>query len=80
MGNSLLEEIDNVEPIHRSSTVGTRLAITDAFRSSQGALVLAGSLQAGTIRVGQRLLLLPSRETVVVKSLQRYELSSTRQC
>jgi elongation factor 1 alpha-like protein len=73
-GLSLLEEIDNVVPLHRSSTVGTRLAISDAFRhtatSALGALALTGTLQAGTLEVGQRLLLLPAQETVVVRSLQ----------
>lgn len=71
-GRSLLEEIDRVEPLHRASTVGTRLAVSDAFRqsvASMGTLALSGTLQAGTLSLGQRLLLLPSQEIVTVKSL-----------
>lgn len=72
-GNSLLEEIDAVEPVHRASTVGTRFAASDVFKPATGALgtlTLAGTVQAGTITLGERLLLLPSQSEVVVKALQ----------
>ena len=77
-GRSLLEEIDEVTPTPRPSTVGTRLAVVDAFRpgvggggggGGGGALTVTGTLQAGTLRAGQSLLLLPAREVVVAKAL-----------
>ena len=67
-GRALLDEIDAIEPAARPSVVGTRLAVADAFRTG-GSLTLIGTVQAGTVEIGQRLLLLPAREVIVVKSL-----------
>ena len=67
-GKSLLDEIDEVEPARRASTVGTRLAVVDSYRTGS-TVRMSGTLQAGTIQIGQKLLLLPARESVLVKSL-----------
>jgi elongation factor 1 alpha-like protein len=71
-GRSLLEEIDAAEGTSQSpSAVGTRLIVADAFRSPlTGGITIAGTLQAGTLRASDRLLLLPARELVQVKALQ----------
>ena len=69
-GPSLLEAIDETGPLRRTSGVGTRLAVHDCFRGDFGGqLMLTGTLQAGTLSAGMKLLLLPAREQCIVKSL-----------
>lgn len=78
-GRSLLEEIDQYEASARQPPVGTRLCVNDVFRSaSLGGLSVSGTLQAGTLLVGQRLLVLPGREPVTIKGLQSRGASARR--
>jgi elongation factor 1 alpha-like protein len=67
-GGSLLEELDAIEPAARDSRVGTRLCLAHVARSGS-TLTVGGTLQAGAVRAGQPLLLLPAREAVTVRSV-----------
>jgi len=72
----LLDALDTLEAPARPPGVGTRLCVNDAFRStdagaaSLGAFTLRGTLQAGEMARGARLLLLPAAEQVTVKTLR----------
>ncbi|KAL1498509.1 hypothetical protein AB1Y20_013832 [Prymnesium parvum] len=66
-GGSLLEEIDRLHPAARTSAVGCRVVVNDVS-SSAGGLVVVGTLQSGTLRQGQKMLL-PGHEVVTLKTL-----------
>lgn len=67
-GLSLIDEIDACAPAARPSGVGTRLAVSDTYKGV-GGFVVVGTLHAGTLAPGAKLLLLPAREVVTVKHL-----------
>ena len=66
---SLMEAIDAVAPCPRTSRVGTRMCVSEVARSGSSVGV-SGTLQAGTLAPGQKLLLTPSREVAIVKSVR----------
>ena len=69
-GRSLLDEIDSLAPTPREAVVGTRLCVHDTFQGSHlGPVAVSGTLQAGTLRAGQKLLLLPGCELLTAKAL-----------
>ena len=69
-GRSLLDEIDCLAPTPREAVVGTRLCVHDTFQGSHlGPVAVSGTLQAGTLRAGQKLLLLPGCELLTAKAL-----------
>ena len=70
-GRTLLEEIDALEPAdRRESKGGAQLCVNDVYRSLMlGPATVSGTLQAGTLSVGQPLMLLPGGGTHTVKAL-----------
>ena len=71
-GRSLLEEMERVPPAARQSTVGARLCISEVRLGGGGGsgLSVSGTVLAGMIDVGDRLLLMPARELVTVRGLR----------
>lgn len=75
-GPSLVEALEALAPPAKSSAVGARLCVSDAFRAADagsaafGAFAISGKMQSGRVTCGETLMLMPSAEAVTVKSLR----------
>lgn len=69
-GASLLDNINKLKPQERSIDKPLRFCISDVFKSAQIAgISIAGKVEAGTVKTGDKVLLVPSNETGQVKSI-----------
>lgn len=70
-GPTLVEELDNSEPIARALTKPLRLTIGDIFRGGvQNPLSISGRLEAGSLQTGDALLAQPAGEKCFIRSLE----------
>ncbi len=69
-GNTLIEELENSEPLARALDKPLRMTISEVFRSAQSPVTISGRLDAGSIQTGDALLVQPSGEKAYVKSLE----------
>jgi elongation factor 1 alpha-like protein len=70
-GPTLVEELDNSEPVHRALTKPLRLTIADVFRGGiQNPLSISGRIEAGSLQNGDALLIQPSSQKCFIKSLE----------
>ena len=70
-GQTLVEELDNSEPSTHALDKALRMTISDIFRDSvQNPLSVSGRLDAGTIQVGEQVVIVPSGEKAQIRSLQ----------
>ncbi|KAK0707503.1 P-loop containing nucleoside triphosphate hydrolase protein [Lasiosphaeris hirsuta] len=68
-GATLLEELDNSEPNKRALAKPFRMTISEVFRSQQNPLSISGRIDAGSMQMGDAILVQPSGEKAYVKSL-----------
>jgi elongation factor 1 alpha-like protein len=70
-GPTLVEELDNSEPISRALDKPLRLTIGDIFRGGvQNPLSVSGRIEAGSLQSGDALIAAPSSQKCFVKSLE----------
>jgi elongation factor 1 alpha-like protein len=70
-GQTIVEELDNSEPVARALTKPLRLTIGDIFRGGvQNPLSISGRIEAGSLQVGDALVALPSNEKCFIKALE----------
>lgn len=69
-GGTLIEELEKSEPLARALDKPLRLPVAEAFRSSAGAVTVSGRIEAGSLQVGDALLVQPAGEKVHVKQLE----------
>jgi elongation factor 1 alpha-like protein len=69
-GDTLVEELENSEPSARALAKPLRMTIAEIFRSAQNPLSIAGRLDAGSLQMGDAILVQPSGEKAYIKSLQ----------
>jgi elongation factor 1 alpha-like protein len=70
-GPTLVEELDNSEPISRALDKPLRMTIGDIFRGGvQNPLSISGRIEAGSLQSGDALIAAPSYQKCYVKSLE----------
>ncbi|EXJ69369.1 elongation factor 1-alpha [Cladophialophora psammophila CBS 110553] len=70
-GPTLVEELDKAEPSTHALDKPLRMNINDVFRGGvQNPLSVSGRLDAGTIQVGEQVVIMPSGEKAQIRSLQ----------
>ncbi|CAD6449361.1 8c653c68-7b3a-4870-b09b-57c95e3f3990 [Sclerotinia trifoliorum] len=70
-GPTLVEELDNSEPVARALNKPLRLTIGDVFRGGvQNPLSISGRIEAGSLQVGDPVLAQPSNQKCFVKGLE----------
>ncbi|KAL2069407.1 hypothetical protein VTL71DRAFT_14086 [Oculimacula yallundae] len=70
-GGTLVEELDNSEPVARALTKPLRLTIGDIFRGGvQNPLSISGRIEAGSLQTGDALLAQPSSQKCFIKALE----------
>ncbi|PAN40771.1 hypothetical protein PAHAL_7G338600 [Panicum hallii] len=71
-GNCLLESIDSLPPPHRDVSRPLRLPICDVIASiTLGQVAVCGKVEAGGIRTGSKVLVMPSGDLATVKTIER---------
>lgn len=70
-GPTLVEELDNSEPVSRALDKPLRLTIGDIFRGGvQNPLSVSGRIEAGSLQSGDVLIAVPSSQKCFVKALE----------
>jgi elongation factor 1 alpha-like protein len=70
-GPTLVDELDNSEPISRALDKPLRMTIGDIFRGGvQNPLSVSGRIEAGSLQAGDALIAAPSSQKCFVKSLE----------
>ncbi len=69
-GPTLIEELENAEPLARALGKPLRITISEVYKTPQSALTISGRIDAGSLQTGDALLVQPSGEKAYVKSLQ----------
>ncbi|KAL1836617.1 hypothetical protein VTJ49DRAFT_4878 [Mycothermus thermophilus] len=68
-GPTLLEELEKSEPSGRALTNPLRMTASEVYRTMQSPVTVSGRIDAGSLQVGDALLVQPSGEKAYVKSL-----------
>lgn len=70
-GPTLVEELDNSEPISRALTKPLRLTISDVFRGGiQNPVSIGGRIESGSLQTGDALLVQPASQKCFIKALE----------
>ena len=70
-GLTLIEELENSEPVARALDKPLRLTIGDIFRGGiQNALSISGRIESGSLQMGDALLIQPASQKAFVKSIE----------
>ncbi|KAI0113296.1 P-loop containing nucleoside triphosphate hydrolase protein [Daldinia grandis] len=69
-GKTLVEELESSEPMARALDKPLRLTISEVYRTAQSPLTISGRIDAGSVQVGDALIVQPSGEKAYVKSLE----------
>ncbi|PPR98934.1 hypothetical protein GOBAR_AA21745 [Gossypium barbadense] len=70
-GPYLLDAIDSFQPSSRDFSKPLLMPICDVIKSSQGQVSACGKLEAGAVRSGSKVLVMPSADIAIVRSLER---------
>ena len=69
-GPTLMEEIDRFEPPTRLLDKPLRMRVTDFFKGgigSSGGVSVAGQIEAGSVQIGEQVMVVPGNETGYIK-------------
>jgi elongation factor 1 alpha-like protein len=70
-GKTLVDELDTSEPINHALEKPLRMTIADIFEeSTQNPISISGRIEAGSLQVGDQLVIMPSGEKAFVRSIQ----------
>ncbi|KAK4134952.1 hypothetical protein BT67DRAFT_420483 [Trichocladium antarcticum] len=69
-GPTLVEELENSEPSVRALAKPLRMTISEVYRTMQSPVTIAGRIDAGSVQMGDAVLIQPSSEKAYVKSIQ----------
>jgi elongation factor 1 alpha-like protein len=69
-GPTVVGAIDAFAPRARQTEKPLRLPISDVFRARSGATVAGGKIEAGAVRVGGRVVVVPSHAVATVKGIE----------
>ena len=76
-GPTVLEALDEFKVTDLPDNQPLRFPIQDVYRFDERR-ILAGRVEAGTIKVGDRLLFSPGNKTSTVKTIERWNAPATR--
>ncbi|KAF5525059.1 HBS1-like protein [Colletotrichum aenigma] len=68
-GPTLIEALEDSEPMTRALQKPFRMSISEIFRSQQSQLTVAGRIESGTVQTGESLIVQPSGETASIRSI-----------
>ncbi|KAK0629080.1 P-loop containing nucleoside triphosphate hydrolase protein [Bombardia bombarda] len=68
-GRTLLEELENSEPLNRALTKPLRMTVSEVYRTRQSPVTVSGRIDSGFLQMGDALMVQPGAEKCYVKSL-----------
>ncbi|KAL3867651.1 hypothetical protein ACJMK2_040522 [Sinanodonta woodiana] len=68
-GNTLVEQIDKFTPVSRPVDKPFRLYIGDIFKGMGGGISVTGKIASGSVKLGDRVLVMPAMELAIVKGI-----------
>ncbi|XP_035212374.1 HBS1-like protein isoform X1 [Stegodyphus dumicola] len=74
-GSTLIDVIDNFKPPERQVEKPFRLCVADVFKGTSGGFCVAGKIEAGFVKSGDKVLVMPAGEQAVVKAITTDESS-----
>ena len=66
-GPTLLQAIDAFKPPHRPTDLPLRLPVAEVGRGARGGVAVGGKLEAGALRPGTRVLVMPAAQAATIK-------------
>ncbi|KAK6073911.1 elongation factor Tu GTP binding domain-containing protein [Seiridium cupressi] len=69
-GETLIKELESSEPLTRALDKPLRMTISEIFRTTQSPVTISGRIDAGSLQMGDAVLIQPSGEKAFVKSLE----------
>ncbi|KAF5841984.1 translation elongation factor EF1A/initiation factor IF2gamma [Dunaliella salina] len=69
-GPTLAQAIDGFYPRERLTGKPLRLPVSDVFKNKAGALVVAGKVEAGALRAGSKVLVVPGQVSGSIRSME----------
>ncbi|KAJ3952680.1 hypothetical protein N0V92_010870 [Colletotrichum tropicale] len=69
-GPTLIEALEDSEPMTRALQKPFRMSISEIFRSQQSQLTVAGRIESGTVQNGESLIVQPSGEPASIRSIE----------
>ena len=80
-GLTLLDCINRFKPSERPIDKPLRFSISDVFKGQQTAAIsLAGKVEAGSVKLGDKVIIVPANETGVVKAISINDEQSLQMC
>lgn len=70
-GKTLLDTLDMMNPKKRKNNIPLRLCISDFYKDIHSGLTITGTIDSGTMKKGEKLIVMPIKEVFSVKSIQR---------
>lgn len=67
-GPSLIQTLDGLRPPKRDAAAALRIPVLDRIKDA-GKLFIEGKIESGTARVGQRVIVMPSKHTGTIQSI-----------
>ncbi len=78
---TLLDCINKFKPVEKPIDKPLRFCVTDVFKSLQSAAIsLAGKMEAGTVKCGDRISIVPSNESGTIKSITNNDELPLQMC
>lgn len=70
-GPTLVEELDTLEATQKALDRPLRMTVDDVFsESTQNALSISGRIEAGTLQIGDQIIVMPGGEKTYIKTIQ----------
>ncbi|CAF0937206.1 unnamed protein product [Brachionus calyciflorus] len=80
-GSTLLDCMNRLKPQERSIDKPFRFCVSDVYKSAQTANIsISGKCEAGSLKTGDKILIVPSNENGVVKSIATNDEQSLQMC
>jgi elongation factor 1 alpha-like protein len=69
-GETLIEALENSEPLTRALEKPFRMSIAEIYRSQQSQMTVYGRIESGTVQTGEDLIVQPSGESASIRSIE----------
>ncbi|KAG7109632.1 HBS1-like protein like [Verticillium longisporum] len=69
-GETLIQALEDSEPLARALEKPFRMSISEIFKSQQSQLIISGRIESGTVQTGESIVVQPSGEPASIRSIE----------
>ncbi|KAM0331465.1 hypothetical protein ACHAQA_003141 [Verticillium albo-atrum] len=69
-GGTLIEALEDSEPLTRALEKPFRMSISEIFKSQQSQMTISGRIESGTVQTGESIVVQPSGESAGIRSIE----------